>query len=180
MKRCKWCLSSQKMIDYHDNIWGKEERDSKEIFKRLMLECMQAGLSWAIILNKYEGLCEAFDDFDPNIMSTYNDKKIEELLLNPQIIRHRLKIKAMISNAKAFLEIEKTQSFSEYIWSNVNNKQIINNINQEHFIATSPISDKLSKDLKKKGFKFVGSTTVYAFMQSIGMVNDHSDDCEFK
>jgi 3-methyladenine DNA glycosylase len=165
--------------DYHDNEWGVPKYDDYELFEMLVLEGMQAGLSWITVLKKREAYRKAFDNFDPSKIALYDEKRIEELMNNEGIIRNRLKINSIITNAKLFLEIMETKgSFSKMLWEYVGGKPIINNIkNLEDMPITTEISDKMSKDLKKMGFKFVGSTIVYSFMQAVGMVNDHYGDC---
>ncbi len=178
-KRCFWLDGSQIYQDYHDNEWGKETHDDNKLFEMLTLEAFQAGISWITILKKREAFLIAFDNFIPKIVANYNEDKIEELLNNEKIIRHKGKILAAINNAKLFLNIQKQYgSFDNFIWSYVNNTPIIGqrSINNET-VATTEISEKISKDLKKYGFKFLGPTTVYAFMQATGMVNDHTPDC---
>ncbi len=177
--RCSWLDGSQIYQDYHDNEWGKPVHDDNKLFEMLTLEAFQAGLMWITILKKRDNFRIAFDGFDPNIVATYTDEKVEELLLNEGIIRHRGKIVAAINNAKLFLEIQnKYDSFDKFVWSYVDNTPIIGKYKtMEELPAITEISDKLSKDLKKMGFKFLGSTTVYAFMQATGMVNDHMTSC---
>lgn len=177
--RCVWAGNLPIYIDYHDNEWGRPERDDGKLFEMLTLECMQAGLSWITILKKREAFREAFDGFDPDKVALYGDEKIEALMGNANIIRNRLKMKAAINNAKLFLEIkEKYGSFSKMIWSYVNDTPITGHWDKtDGTPANTPLSDQISKDLKKMGFKFVGSTTIYSFMQAIGMVNDHVTDC---
>lgn len=177
--RCGWAGNTQIYVDYHDNEWGRPVHDDRKLFEMLILETMQAGLSWITVLKKREAYREAFDGFEPKKIALYNDEKVEELLQNAGIIRNRLKINSAINNAKLFLEIqEKYGSFDKFIWSYVDNKPIVGHWEKvQDPPATTPISDKISKDLKKLGFKFVGSTIVYAFMQATGMVNDHIADC---
>lgn len=177
--RCAWAGDTPIYTDYHDNEWGQPVHDDKQLFEMLILETMQAGLSWITVLKKREAYRAAFDGFDPHKIALYNDKKIEELMSNEGIIRNRLKINSAISNAKLFLEIQKNYgSFDKFIWSYVNNTPIIGHWEKiEDLPATTPLSDQISKDLKKMGFKFVGSTIIYAFMQAIGMVNDHFTEC---
>jgi len=165
--------------DYHDNEWGIPEYDDYKLFEMLVLEGMQAGLSWITVLKKREAYRKAFDGFNPKKIVLYDDKKIEELMNNEGIIRNRLKINSIINNAKIFLEIKKNgDSFSKMLWDYVDHKPIIgNHKNLEDAPITTEISDKMSKDLKKMGFKFVGSTIVYSFMQAVGMVNDHYEGC---
>jgi len=164
---------------YHDNEWGRCEFDDIKLFEALCLDGAQAGLSWITILKKREGYRRAFDYFNPYKIALYDEKKIEELMLNKDIVRNRLKINAFITNAKVYItKFSEKGSFSKFLWSYVNNKPIQNQIEKyEDYKATSLESDKLSYDLKKLGFKFVGSTIVYAFMQAVGMVNDHIKWC---
>lgn len=177
--RCSWAGEIPIYVDYHDKEWGRPIHDDGKLFEMLILETMQAGLSWITILKKRESYREAFDKFNPNKIALYNDKKIEELMANSGIIRNRLKINAAINNAKIFLEIkDKHGSFDKMIWSYVDNTPIVGHWEKiEDMPANTPLSDTISKDLKKMGFKFVGSTIIYAFMQSIGMVNDHITEC---
>jgi len=165
--------------DYHDREWGRPVHDDSKLFEMLILEGAQAGLSWITVLKKRDAYRIAFDGFDPNIVALYDDAKIEELMQNEGIIRNRLKINAAITNAKLFLEVQKRYgSFDKFIWEYVDNAPIVNNLKKiEDVQASTPLSDKISKDLKKMGFKFVGSTIIYAFMQAVGMVNDHITDC---
>lgn len=177
--RCAWCLSSDLYKEYHDLEWGKPVHDDATIFEFLVLETFQAGLSWITILNKRENFRTAFDAFDYQKIAKYSDAKIHSLLGDAGIVRNKLKIYATVSNAIAFMEIQKEfGSFSNYIWSFVNGKPIDNKPKTlKEVAATTLISDILSKDLKKRGFKFVGSTVIYAHMQATGMVNDHVTDC---
>lgn len=177
--RCSWCEKDDLYRAYHDNEWGKPVYNDETIFEFLVLESFQAGLSWYTILKKRENFKLAFDDFNYRKIAEYTDEKAEELMQNPGIIRNRLKILATVNNAKRFLEVQKEfGTFSEYIWSFVNGKPIINHPKTLKDVpATSEISDALAKDLKKRGFKFLGSTVVYAHMQATGMVNDHLADC---
>lgn len=176
--RCNWANKSKIEQEYHDNVWGQVVKEDLELFKRLSLECMQAGLSWVTILNKYDDLCIAFDNFDPNIMKDYDESKINSLLNNKKIIRHKLKILSMITNSISYFKIvDDHNSFSDFLWSYVDFKTINNKITKDVFYTQSDISLQISKDLKKYGFKFVGPTIVYAFMQSVGMVNDHEETC---
>jgi len=167
------------MLDYHDNEWGRPIKDDLKLFQKLMLDCQQAGLSWAIILNKRENFLKAFDNFNPTIVSKYDNAKVEELMNNPGIVRNRLKIKAMIINSKMYLEHFSTPgSFTNFLWQHVNHKPINSNLLPGSRIpATSSISDEISLKLKKLGFKFVGSTIIYAFLQAVGIYNDHYRDC---
>jgi DNA-3-methyladenine glycosylase I len=165
--------------NYHDNEWGKPVHDDATLFEFLILETFQAGLSWHTILKKRENFRKAFDKFEVKKVAAYNDKKLQILIEDAGIIRNQLKIKAAVSNAQAFIKIqEEFGSFSKYIWAFVDGKPIDNQPkNLKDVPATTPLSDALSKDLKKRGFKFVGSTVVYAHMQATGMVNDHLIDC---
>jgi len=182
IKRCDWANHDKLEQEYHDNKWGIPVFDDKELFKMFCLEGMQAGLSWLTILKKMDALCEAFDDFVPEIVAKYDENKEYELLHNKTIIRNRLKIKSVSINAKAYFKIcEEFGSFSNYLWRFVNYKPIINSWKSiDEVPSRTELSDKISKDLKKRGFKFVGPTIVYAFMQSVGMVNDHLLECEFR
>ncbi len=182
IKRCAWANNNKLEQEYHDEKWGIPVFEDKELFKMLCLEGMQAGLSWVTMLNKMQWLCEAYDDFDPEIVINYDEKKEEELLQNEGIIRNRLKVKSVAINAKAYFKVcEEFGSFSNYLWGFVNHKPIINSWKSiEEVPAKTELSDRISKDLKKRGFKFVGSTIVYAFMQAVGMVNDHLLDCDFR
>jgi len=181
-KRCDWSTKDPLYIEYHDTEWGTPVYDDDKLFEFLILETFQAGLSWITVLRKRENFRMAFDNFDYKKIVTYDEKKFDELMNNAGIIRNKLKIKATISNAQAFMEIQKEfGSFSEYIWGFVNHKPINNKWkSMKEIPATTEISDKLSKDLKKRGFKFVGSTVIYAHMQATGMVNDHIMSCFFK
>lgn len=177
--RCGWCSSSELYKTYHDTEWGVPIKDDAHIFEFLVLETFQAGLSWITILNKRENFRTAFDGFDYNKIAKYNTEKIAVLLQDAGIVRNTLKIKATISNAKAFIAIQESHgSFSNYIWSFVNHKTIKNKVvNYKEAPANTPLSDTISKALKSKGFKFVGSTVIYAYMQATGMVNDHEVSC---
>jgi DNA-3-methyladenine glycosylase I len=177
--RCKWATNDPLYIEYHDNEWGIPKYDDKELFELLILETMQAGLSWITILKKRENYRQCLDNFDPEKIALYNKDKIELLLSNPGIIRNRLKIESIINNAKAYLVIKKDfDSFSDYIWKFVDGKPIINNWDtHEQIPSFTDLSNRLSIDLKKRGFKFIGSTICYAFMQASGMVNDHTTNC---
>ncbi len=178
--RCSWLDTSKPdYVEYHDKEWGVPVYDDQKLFEFLTLESAQAGLSWYTILKRRQGYRDAFANFDVNIVATFNQEKVEELMLNSNIIRNRGKINAAINNAKLFIEIQQEfGSFSDYIWAFVNHKTIVNEIDDpEDYPATSIESDAWSKDLKKRGFKFVGSTICYAHMQACGMVNDHSLTC---
>lgn len=178
-KRCAWCEKDDLYRNYHDNEWGNPVYDDATIFEFLVLETFQAGLSWYTILAKRENFRKAFDNFDYNKIAVYTDAKMEALKEDAGIIRNGLKIKATVTNAQAFMKVqEEFGTFSKYIWGFVGRKPIDNNPKSLKDVqATTEISDQLSKDLKKRGFKFVGSTVVYAHMQATGMVNDHVEDC---
>jgi len=164
--------------DYHDQEWGIPVHDDVELFECLLLEGAQAGLSWYTVLKKREHYRKVFDNFNPEKIAKYNQTKREQLLSDAGIIRNKLKVNAFIVNAQLFLDMKDDgQSFSKYLWSFVDHKPIINKISEDNWIVTSPESDAMSKDLKKKGFKFVGSTICYAFMQAVGMVDDHMEYC---
>ena len=178
--RCKWAEGvSLDYIRYHDEEWGVPAYDDRTQFEFLILEGAQAGLSWSTILNKREGYRKLFADFDPEKVARFTKKRVEKLLLDPAIVRNRLKVESAVTNAKAFLKVqEEFGSFGEYIWGFVDGKPIQNRFKEDSDIpATSPESDALSKDLKKRGFRFVGSTIIYAHMQATGMVNDHVTAC---
>jgi DNA-3-methyladenine glycosylase I len=177
--RCGWCTSSDLYKKYHDQEWGVPVYEDQKLFEFLILETFQAGLSWITILKKRENFQLAFDDFDYKKVALYTENKIQELLLDAGIIRNQLKIRAAVSNAAAFMKVqEEFGSFSKYIWQFTAGKPIQNNRQSlQEVPATTPLSDEISKDLKKRGFKFVGSTVVYAHMQATGMVDDHVEDC---
>jgi DNA-3-methyladenine glycosylase I len=178
--RCSWLDTSKPdYVKYHDEEWGVPVYDDQTLFEYLTLESAQAGLSWYTILKRRDGYRTAFDNFDVNIVATYDQNKVEALLQDISIIRHRSKINAAINNAQCFIDIQKEfGSFSNYMWQFVNNKTIVNSWNNcDKSPATSPESDAWCKDLKQRGFKFVGPTICYAHMQACGMVNDHSIDC---
>ncbi len=178
-KRCYWVSKDQVYIEYHDNEWGKPVYDDKTLFEFLLLETFQAGLSWITILKKRDNFKEAFDHFDYKKIAKYDMVKFEELIQNTGIIRNKLKVKSAITNAELFMEIQREHgSFSKYIWSFVDGVPIVNSFETRAEVpATTEVSDQISKALKKRGFKFVGSTIIYAFMQATGMVNDHTTDC---
>jgi DNA-3-methyladenine glycosylase I len=177
-RRCAW-PSSEISLAYHDREWGVPLKEDRKLFEFLVLDAAQAGLSWEIILRKREGFRAAFDNFDPEKIARYDEKKVQELLADARIIRNRLKIESAIGNARAFLAIQKEcGSFARYIWQFVGGKPKINAWSSlKHIPATSAESDAMSRALKKRGFRFVGSTICYAFMQAAGMVNDHAIDC---
>ncbi|MFK5958329.1 MAG: DNA-3-methyladenine glycosylase I [Lutibacter sp.] len=178
-KRCAWCGNNPLYMEYHDTEWGVPVYDDAKLFEFLILETFQAGLSWITVLRKRENFRKAFDNFNYKKIAIYNDAKFEELLQDAGIIRNKLKIKATISNAIAFMEVQQEfGSFSKYIWKFTNQKSIKNKWKDISKIpATTELSDVVSKDLKKRGFKFVGSTVIYAHMQATGMINDHITDC---
>lgn len=178
--RCPWCVKgNEAYIRYHDEEWGAPAWDDRTQFEFLILEGAQAGLSWSTILNKREGYREAFADFDPERIARFGKRELERLMKNPSIIRNRLKIEAAIGNARAFLAFQERQGdFARHLWSFVGGKPIQNRYTVQNQVpATSPESDALSKDLKKRGFRFVGSTIMYAHIQATGMVNDHLVSC---
>ena len=178
-KRCGWCIGDPLYEKYHDQEWGVPIFDDGLLFEFLILETFQAGLSWITILRKREHFGKSFDAFDYYKIAAYDSLKEEEVLSNPNIIRNRLKIAATIQNARAFLAIQKEEGrFSNYIWSFVSGKPVINKYKKlDEIPAFTPLAEKISKDLKKRGFKFVGPTIIYAHMQATGMVNDHLVDC---
>jgi DNA-3-methyladenine glycosylase I len=179
IKRCAWAGTDPSYVRYHDEEWGVPVHDDRRLFEFLILEGAQAGLSWSTILNKREHYREAFDRFDPVMVASYDGAKVERLLLDPGIIRNRRKVEAAITNARAVLAVkEEFGSFDHYIWRFVGGRPIQNAWTSIEEIPTeSPVSVAMSKDLKKRGFKFVGPTICYAFMQAVGMVNDHTIDC---
>ena len=179
INRCGWCVGDPLYEAYHDNEWGVPVYDDETLFEFLVLETFQAGLSWITILRKRENFRRAFDNFDYKKIATYNNTKIEALLLDAGIIRNKLKVNATVTNAQAFMKVqEEFGSFSKYIWAFVGGKPIKNKLKDHRDApANTPLSDIISKDLKKRGFKFVGSTVVYAFMQATGLVNDHEISC---
>ena len=178
-KRCFWATERKLYQDYHDHEWGEPVYDDQTLFEFLFLETFQAGLSWITILNKRENFRKAFDNFDYKLIANYGEDKYLELLQNEGIVRNRLKIRAATTNAQLFMGIQKEfGSFSKFIWDYIDGTPIINQFKSRDDVpATTELSDRISKDLKKRGFKFVGSTIIYAFMQATGMVNDHTVDC---
>ncbi|WP_078550675.1 DNA-3-methyladenine glycosylase I [Litchfieldia alkalitelluris] len=182
MNRCQWVNSDPLYIKYHDQEWGVPVFDDRLLFEYITLEGAQAGLSWFTILKKRENYRQAFDQFDIEKICHYDDEKVNQLLQNSGIVRHRLKISSVITNAKAAMDV-KTEfgSFSRYIWSFVDGQPIINFFENQNEVPTSTeISNAMSRDLKKRGFKFVGTTICYSFMQAVGLVNDHVTTCDFK
>ena len=179
MTRCEWAGTSPLYQQYHDEEWGVSTHDDRSLFEFLILEGAQAGLSWETILKKRKGYRDAFDQFDAEKIAKYSDDKIESLLQNPNIVRNRLKVKSAVLNAQLFLEVQKEfGSFDKYIWRFTDGKTIQHSSKKMRDIpANTPESDAMSKDLKKRGFKFIGTTICYAFMQATGMVNDHVEYC---
>jgi len=178
-KRCFWVSDDPLYIEYHDKEWGVPVYDDARLFEFLVLETFQAGLSWITVLKKREHFRGAFDNFDYHKIAKYKELKYESLLQNAGIIRNKLKIRAAITNAQVFIDIQNEfGSFSQYFWSFSKGKPIVNKFHKrEEVPATTPLSDKISKAFKQRGFKFVGSTVIYAYMQAVGMVNDHTTDC---
>ncbi|HEX6593169.1 MAG TPA: DNA-3-methyladenine glycosylase I [Bacillota bacterium] len=178
-RRCQWVTDDPVYIHYHDYEWGRPVHDDRKLFEMLSLEGAQAGLSWLTILKRRENYERAFDKFDPEVIRTYDVTKINELLSNDSIIRNRLKIQSVVTNAEAFLSIqEQFGSFNNYIWQFVGGTPILNDWATDRDVPSSTKeSERMSKDLKKRGFSFVGPTICYAFMQAVGMVNDHTQDC---
>lgn len=179
IRRCGWCGNDELYIRYHDEEWGVPVHDDRKHFEFLVLESAQSGLSWLTILRKRESYRAAYDNFDPEKVAEYGEEKISALLSDPGIIRNRRKIEASINNAQKFLELQKTfGSFDSYLWDFVNHKQVINSYkNISELPATSELSDKISRDLKSRGFKFLGSVTIYSNLQAVGLVDDHIDTC---
>jgi len=179
VKRCAWALSSQQYLEYHDKEWGVPVHDDRKLFEMLILEGVQAGLSWSLILKKREGYLQAFDGFDAYKIAQYDDRKVQELLANPEIVRNRLKIRAAIQNARAFLELQSQYGSFDAFLSRFVGGQPIQNAWQtmQDIPASTRESDAVSKELKRHGFTFVGTTICYAFMQAVGMVNDHTVEC---
>jgi DNA-3-methyladenine glycosylase I len=177
--RCLWVTDDPLYINYHDTEWGVPIFDDKKLFEFLILEGAQAGLSWITILKKRDNYRKAFNDFEPEIIARYTNKKLQQLIQDPGIIRNRLKILATVENAKSYLKIkEEYTSFADFIWSFVDGKPIVNQwTSNKQAPNKTLISDEMSKELKKRGFKFIGSTICYAFMQAVGLVNDHVIDC---
>jgi DNA-3-methyladenine glycosylase I len=178
-QRCPWAESSDAMRHYHDEEWGVPSHDDRHRFEFLILEGAQAGLSWSTILNKREGYGQAFDDFDPHRIVRYDEAKLVELLANPGIVRNRLKVRGTVTNARAFLETQdEFGSFATYLWAWVDGKPLLNRPrSMADLPARTDLSDRLGRDLKRRGFTFVGSTIVYAYLQAVGVVNDHLVTC---
>lgn len=177
--RCPWCGADPLYQAYHDTEWGVPSHDDRHLFEMLILEGAQAGLSWITILRKRENYRKAFDQFDVQKVATYNARKVESLMKNEGIVRNRLKIVAAIGNAKAFINVQhEFGSFDAYLWQFVKGKPLVSHFKSlKDFPAKTDLSDAISKDLRKRGFKFVGSTIIYAYMQAVGLVNDHAIDC---
>jgi DNA-3-methyladenine glycosylase I len=176
--RCPWATHDPLYVAYHDEEWGVPERDSRALYEKLILDGFQAGLSWITILRKREAFRKAFDNFDPARIARYNAKKVEHLMQDAGIVRNRAKIEGAIASARAYLEVEREQGFSKYLWDFVDGKPIRNNFRHIGEVpAETELSRNISKDLKARGFKFCGPTIVYAFMQAVGMVDDHLVDC---
>jgi DNA-3-methyladenine glycosylase I len=177
--RCPWCGTDPLYCEYHDKEWGVPSHDDRHLFEMLILEGAQAGLSWIIILRKRKNYRKAFDNFDVQKVAKYNSRKIESLLKNEGIVRNKLKIAASIQNAKMFIKVQQEfGSFDKYLWQFVKGKPIVNNLNSmRDIMPRTELSDAISKDLQKRGFKFVGSTIIYAYMQAVGLVDDHMADC---
>lgn len=183
MERCIWATNTtEEMQAYHDYEWGRPVHEEQQLFELLTLESMQAGLSWAIILNKRETLRAAYDAFDYRKIARYDEEKMLDLLANPGVIRHRLKIQATITNAQVFQEIQaEFGSFDRYLWDFVDQQPIVNHWRRpEEVPASTELSQQISRALKKRGFKFLGETTVYSFLQATGLVNDHLETCQYK
>ena len=179
VNRCDWCLSNSIYVDYHDQEWGVPVHDDRKQFEFLVLESAQAGLSWLTILKRREGYRAQYAGFDAEQVARFDESRIEEMLLDQGIIRNRKKIESSINNAQRFLEVqEEYGSFSAYLWGFIDGKQVVNHFkNLSEIPATTPLSDQISKDLKYKGFRFIGSTILYAHLQATGLVNDHLVDC---
>ena len=187
-RRCDWCFApaqlrnSERMIAYHDTRWCKPEHRDRELFAMLILEGMQAGVSWGLILNKEAAFRKAFDGFDPELVAAYDETKVEELMQNAGIIRNRNKIRAAITNAEAFLEVQKEfGSFDRYIWSFTDGNVIDHHLTSgKEMPAKNALSEQVSADLKRRGFRFAGPVIVYSYLQGIGVINDHCEDCSFR
>lgn len=177
--RCQWAESSERMRDYHDNVWGKVEKDNNKMFRALSLEIFQAGLSWSTILDKLADFDVAFENFEIEKVAKFDETKVEQLLADEKIVRHRQKIEAVIKNAKTIMKMDK--EFSKFIWSYVIDTPIITPwIDETEIPSSNFLSDKICEDMKGEGFKFIGSTTIYSFLQAIGLLNDHIISCDFK
>ncbi|WP_370634999.1 DNA-3-methyladenine glycosylase I [Methylocystis sp. WRRC1] len=181
LARCPWAGVDPLYVAYHDEEWGRPERDSRALFEKLVLDGFQAGLSWITILRKREAFRAAFEGFDPAAVARFDDRRVHDLMLNDGIVRNRAKIEGAVLSARAWLAIEAAQGFSSYIWDFVDGSPIVNYPKRISDVPTqTPLSQRLSKDLKARGFKFCGPTIVYAFMQAVGMVNDHLVDCHVR
>lgn len=179
--RCPWAGLDPLYVAYHDQEWGKPERDSRALFEKLILDGFQAGLSWITILRKREAFRAAFQEFDPGAVARFDQSRVHELMQNGGIVRNRAKIEGAVLSARAWLEIESTQGFSNYLWSFVDGQPIVNHpVAMTDVPTQTPLSERLSRDLKTRGFKFCGPTIVYAFMQAVGMVDDHLVDCHVR
>ncbi|GAB4412988.1 MAG: DNA-3-methyladenine glycosylase I [Bacteroidia bacterium] len=178
-ERCAWCLKDALYMRYHDEEWGVPLRDDRALFEKLILDGFQAGLSWYTILSKREGFLSAFEGFEPEVMALWGEDRIVALMQHPGIVRNQSKIRASVTNAQAYLRLQASEgSFSDFLWSFVDGQPIVNRPRTlQEVPATSPVSDAMSKELKRRGFKFVGSTICYAFMQAVGMVDDHVVGC---
>ena len=178
ISRCFWCGTDPFYMAYHDDEWGVPEYDSRALFEKLLLDGFQAGLSWITILRKRDAFREAFDGFEPETMARYNARKLQSLMKNEGIVRNRLKVEASVTNAQAYLKLSESQDFSSYMWSFVGDKPLQNRFRSRGDVpAATPLAERVSKDLKKRGFRFCGPTIVYAFMQACGLVNDHMVTC---
>lgn len=178
--RCEWIKGKPDYyVAYHDNVWGKPEYDDQALFKWLSLEIFHIGLSWQLVLSKYDYFMEAFDSFDYGLVGDFDENRIDELMANEKIIRYRRKIEATVHNANQFQKIrDEFGSFSDYIWKFSNHEQIVKETNEQ--LTKSPLSDQVTKDLKERGFKFIGSVTIYSYLQAIGIINDHDLACDFR
>jgi DNA-3-methyladenine glycosylase I len=178
LTRCGWCGVDPLYVGYHDDEWGVPEYDSRALFEKLLLDGFQAGLSWITILRKREAFRRAFDGFDPEIMARYKEKKLKALMNDARIVRNRAKIEASVDNARAYLKISETRPFADYLWDFLDGKPIANKFRDlKQVPAATPMAEKISKDLKARGFRFCGPTIVYAFMQACGLANDHLVRC---
>jgi DNA-3-methyladenine glycosylase I len=176
--RCWWCGTDPLYVDYHDSEWGVPEYDDRALFEKLLLDGFQAGLSWITILKKRDSFRAAFDDFEPEIMARYTPRKLNALMQDAGIVRNRQKIEASVGNAQSYLKIMEQQSFADYLWGFVDGRPVQGALaSRAHVQASTPVAEKMSKDLKKRGFRFCGPTIVYAFMQACGLVNDHLVRC---
>ena len=180
--RCFWAGGSTLMQQYHDDEWGKPSYHDEYLFEMLILEGMQAGLSWSIVLKKREAMREAFFNFSVDKLSKITEKDITKMMGNPNIIRNRLKLEGLRKNALSFIRVQKEfESFSNYIWHFTNGEIVMNHFSEEEpLLTSSPLSDEISKDLKKRGFTFVGTTIIYSYLEAIGVINDHEDCCDWK